>query len=186
MPSLDQVGTVVASSPGEIAIDVCPPNADCAASVQRFTMATKDGPIDLAIPIGTFVRVRLDVTIAGYEQPPFTALGLTLLNAPTFGGVGNPIEVGERLWATVSSGNLHDPVTVEQGETVCQSPNYDWTRVDLRVGVAGSAVDVEEGQTARVTVLSGPHEGTYRVRDLQSHADQIEGAFPNSVLVTRE
>ena len=183
---IDGTGTVVESAPGELAVDFCPPNADCAPMVHRWTMASGDGAIDLAIPVGTFVRVELEITSAGYYQPSFTVLGWTLRNAPELGGVANPTEPGERLWAAVSSGTVHDPVTVTQGDARCDDNAGSWYRWNLVIGVAGQTIDLEEGAAGSVTVATGPHAGAYGVRNLQSHADQIEGAFPPWLVVTRQ
>ncbi len=182
--TLDLEGTVVASARGELSVDSCPPNADCVGSIRHWVFSTA-APADLTIPVGTHVRVRQSIKTSGYYQPLFLLLDLQIDNLPTFGGVVNPTEPGTRMWTSLLEGAGLFDASATQTTARCTDDNPFWTRWAEEVSIGGAAVTVEEGETKTLVVSSGPHVGSFHVSDVQSHADQIEGAFPPIVLVSR-
>lgn len=186
-PSGDLVGEVVDSTPDSITIDTCPPDGDCDPEIHQFSFGFGSASVDISIPKGTVVRMQFDESIGG---PPLSGqtlfFGLVLTNADALGPIQNPSEAGERLWLALSTQPVFPPVVSQYGDEQCTEDSPFFKTWDLVIGLDDSTVDLVEGETQTLTVDSGPQAGNYRVTNLSSHADRVEGAFPRSFAITRE
>lgn len=140
------------------------------------------------MPAGTFVHLQAVVSPSGRITPERSLLGLTLTNLESFGGEDNPTESGERLWVAVNDGGVpFAPVEWGKTKNVCQQVDRFFRAIwDLEVSVAGESVIVGEGTSEVLTVPDGAHQGTYRVTNLLSHSNNIEGPAASALRVERD
>jgi hypothetical protein len=153
-------------------IDSCVPNTGC--SPQTSTLRVTSPTLDITIPSGTFVRIRIAKGKGGV--PPICWTNVFLQNLPTWAGVPNPTGTDEGLWlavdrSSVAYAQLISPFTVMMGEQE-QCLSSDGHRpYNLRFSATNSTVDdlsVLLATTQVWQVSSGPLKGMYRVRNLDA------------------
>ncbi len=134
------------------------------------TQALAFPDLDAAIPEGTFVRV----VVACQRIPQFDpGRFLSITNLPSFKGVANPTEGGERLWYMVAGGGalilFSDlPVTYAL-EQVCEVRNDQegyLSAESLILDGGDQVVMVAPGETREVKATEGAQAGTYSVENV--------------------
>lgn len=123
-----------------------------------------------AIPPGTFVHIAYTCNSGFYGPGGDFVL---LQNLPTFEGKAHTTEAGERLWfAAASGGEVYVPDGLLPFEisksTACQIGDFPeaFTLVaDLEVKGPGPSVVIAPGKQGTFSATSGPHAGSYRVKN---------------------
>jgi hypothetical protein len=90
-------GIVTQSSPEDIVIDTCPPDADCAFSLNRLYFSAPG--LDNPIPGGALVEVSVRV-----EIPMGCSHELVVRNLAEWSGMKNPIYDGDVVWLAAADG----------------------------------------------------------------------------------
>ncbi len=195
---LDQVyeGEVVVVSPGQLTIDTCPPNADCAGTLVDIAVAPKASPFEIGIPLHTFVHAHLVSQVTGYPQggqQPYRTLFLQIDNLATWAGFSNPTEAGSDLWFLASD----DGVTQSEHQAGPFGVRYDKTcdaatpegyyqtgELSFWDLTAPSAkITLQPGETQSIELKSSARP--YLIRNVDSTIEFIEGAWSPAFLVAR-
>ncbi len=140
-----------------------------------FRVVSKDNTVELldvepAIPTGTLVRLTYACSPGGYGDPGASAL---LENVAAIDGKANPTEDGARLWYFVAAGG---EAPIPEGfpfshnfEEVCMRGYFE-VGIQARLGITLSSADktvtVEPGAEQPFTAPSGPHAGSYTVKNV--------------------
>ncbi|WP_438011581.1 hypothetical protein WME89_24870 [Sorangium sp. So ce321] len=174
-------GQVVSSTPGEIAIDSCAPDADCDQAPTTLTLAASGLP-DVLVPEGAFVRLDFQAQRerSGYgDYGDYTGMHLNIENLSEWRGLSNPVATDDRVWlaaherfVTGGPNSLtadFDPFTVERLD-VCFSTEFGNPVYAMRFSMpdaSPSSVTLNAGEEASITI-TGAHAGEYTFRNLRS------------------
>jgi hypothetical protein len=153
-------GVVTAASSADTwVIDSCAPGAGCAPSFTSFTI-DGDGP-KLTIPAGTLVDASFVMRNVGGISTDM----LLITNLPTWKGISNPVRADAGLWLDVS-GHSDSPFTLaEAAQCALDGKGRDALTVSfsLKSDPAVKTAPVANAARAKLTVPSGPLQGTYEV-----------------------
>ncbi len=95
-------GQVLASDPGTVAINTCPPSSNCGTVPATLTVTAPDLP-SVVVPPGAWVRLRYrtDITHGAFGQG--MASLVLIENLPDWMGSLNPISTTSRVWFAASA-----------------------------------------------------------------------------------
>lgn len=163
-------GAIVDSLDGYLAIDSCPPNADCAPEINQLFFSAPG--LFNPVPVGAFVHVSLVL------QGPWACVQvLQIDNMASWGGVSNPIVADEAMWLSAADGTTEvlpgSPFRIEPVALGCYPNQRGCPELPddfvLRFERTGSPIDIPMGGETDWYVPGAPYPDTIQVRNLRSY-----------------
>lgn len=188
-------GEVVETSAGQVVVDTCPPNADCAGTLVKLDVSLAKGAFDAEIPLHTFVSVHLVSRVVGYPtggQAPYRTLLLEIDNLPAWAGVTNPTEPGTAVWMIASdegvsqTGTSAGPIGVAY-EKLCEGSvdgYYQLGQLSFwELATPAHKVTLAQGKSGAIDLAGSPRP--LLIYNLDSSIERIEGSWAPDFIARR-
>lgn len=161
--------------------------------VESESLTKRIGPMQPAIPVGTFVRLRFGCDNGWYGGP---GAWILIDNVASIDGAPNPTESGERMWFAVAArGEAQWSKPLEHFEwsfeTVCATGEIGeaYERVmSLTLAGEGFEVTAQPESSASFEIPAGAHAGAYVLENVNITDDIADGgdiASAYNFLITR-
>ena len=168
-------GKVIASGPGTVTIDTCPPTMACPAVPATLKVTAPNLP-SVLVPSGAWVRLHVRVEATTNSISVGSQTQVLIENLPDWMGASNSISTTNRVWfAAFTSGTpVGSPpsfVPFSVGETRCGACFPPDNRESLSITFPGAtAIDVPTGQQRSFDV-TGPLAAHYVIQGLHALRD---------------